>query len=270
MEQEQSFLGISSGVLCVIFGIYDKLVASVLNIFRDFRKNFSFLLPIIIGTFIGVLLLGKLLNVLFASHPMPTQYAFIGLILGSIPLLVKKINTQKSFRLHYLIYTLIAFGIGLLAVILEKYIASNILISNSNLLTEISTASNSSLFSILLLLISGFFMSIGIVVPGVSSTLILMCFGIYNIYLEAISTMNLAILVPLGIGVILGGFLFLKMIKYLLDHYYMQTFYSIIGFTLGSILVLYMPLTFNFTGFVSVLLLIICFYIAGMFEKKSS
>jgi len=41
--------GISSGVLCVIFGIYQKLVDSVLGIFKDFKKNFIFLLPIGIG-----------------------------------------------------------------------------------------------------------------------------------------------------------------------------------------------------------------------------
>ena len=96
-----------------------------------------------------------------------------------------------------------------------------------------------------------------------------MCFGIYNIYLDAISVMNLTILVPLGIGVIIGGIIFLKMIKYLLDHYYMQTFYSIIGFTLGSILVLYVPITFDFIGLISIILLITCFYIAGLFEKHT-
>jgi len=41
--------GISSGVLCVIFGIYQKLVDSVLGIFKDFKNNFIFLLPIGIG-----------------------------------------------------------------------------------------------------------------------------------------------------------------------------------------------------------------------------
>ena len=104
---------------------------------------------------------------------------------------------------------------------------------------------------------------------GVSSTLILMCFGIYDAYLQSISTMNFVFLIPLGIGIILGSILFLKMIKYLLDHYYLQTFYSIIGFTLGSILVLYTPITFDNMGFISILLFITCFYIAGLFEKHS-
>lgn len=262
--------GISSGVLCVIFGIYDKLVSSVLGIFHDFKKNFSYLLPIAIGSFVGIVLLGNLLKLLFTSYPMPTQYAFIGLILGSIPLLVKNINAERNFRLRYLLYTILAFGIGILAVILEKYISSNILSTNSILFNELSTNISLSLPTLSLLFISGFFMSIGIVVPGVSSTLILMCFGIYDIYLEAISSMNLSILVPLGIGVVIGGIIFLKIIKYLFDHYYMQTFYSIIGFTLGSILVLYIPLSFDFTGLISVILLIIGFYIAGLFEKKAN
>lgn len=262
--------GISSGVLCVIFGIYDKLVDSVLGIFHNFKKNFFYLLPIALGTFIGVLVFGNALNLLFKNFPMPTNYAFIGLILGSIPLLLKRINSERGFRLHYIIYTIISFLIGLLAVILENYISSNILTINSVSANNLST--NISLFSpaFLFLIFGGFFMAIGIVVPGVSSTLILMCFGIYNIYLNAISTLNLSILIPLGIGVILGGILFLKIIQYLLEHFYMQTFYSIIGFTLGSILVLYMPLTFDFTGIISILLLIICFYIAGLFEKKSN
>lgn len=260
--------GISSGVLCVIFGIYDKLVESVLGIFHDFKKNFLFLLPLGIGSLIGIILLGKLLKLLFSSFPMPTNYAFIGLILGSIPLLAKKINAQKGFRLHYLFYTFLAFMIGLLAILLEKYIS--FFTENHNLLDTLSTNITPFSSAFFLLMISGFFMSIGLVVPGVSSTLILMCFGIYNIYLDAVSTLNLSILIPLGIGAVIGGIIFLKIIKYLLEHYYMQTFYSIIGFTLGSILVLYMPLSFNFTSFISVALLVVCFYIAGMFEKKAN
>lgn len=262
--------GISSGVLCVIFGIYDKLVESVLGIFKDFKKNFFYLLPIVLGAFIGVLLFGNMLNFLFSSYPTPTQYTFIGLILGSIPILLRNINKGKTIRLHYFIYTIVAFGIGLLAVILENYMSTNILSTDSNMLKSLSTNTPFSFSSIIILIIAGFFMSIGIVVPGVSSTLILMCFGIYDFYLNAISTMNLSILIPLATGVIIGGFIFLKIIKYLLDNYHMQTFYSIIGFTLGSILVLYVPISFNFIGLASVLLFIGGFYIASLLENRGN
>lgn len=260
--------GISSGVLCVIFGIYDKLVNSVLGIFKNFKKNFIFLLPLGIGVIIGIVLLGNMLNFLFETYPMPTQYAFIGLIIGSIPILIKQLNTKNTFKKNYLFFTIIAFLVGICAVILESYISSNFT-SGTILIESLYQNQIPSIFSIVFLVIAGFFMSIGIVVPGISSTLILMCFGIYSLYLEAISTMNLSILIPLSIGVLLGGFVFLKLIRFLLDKYYMPTFYSIIGFTLGSVLVLYTPLTFDFTGAISILLFVICFYIAQLFEKKS-
>ena len=79
--------------------------------------------------------------------------------------------------------------------------------------------------------------------------------------------MNLSVLIPMGIGLVIGCLVFLVIIKLLLKHFYMETYYSIIGFTLGSVLVLYNPLTFDFVGFISVLLFIIGFKIAGKFEK---
>ena len=94
---------------------------------------------------------------------MPTNYAFIGLILGSIPILLKKIHSQKHFRMHYLIYSIIAFGIGLLMVIVENYIENSIYLTIDT--TFPNTLSTISLPSIAFLIIAGFFMSIGIVVP---------------------------------------------------------------------------------------------------------
>ena len=44
--------GISSGVLCVIFGIYEKLIDSILNFFKSPKNNFRFLLPIMIGSIV--------------------------------------------------------------------------------------------------------------------------------------------------------------------------------------------------------------------------
>ncbi len=69
--------------------------------------------------------------------------------------------------------------------------------------------------SFLELIYNGFFMSAGVVIPGVSNTVILMILGTYNIYLEALATLNFAVLVPMGIGLLIGGFLFLKLIEFL-------------------------------------------------------
>ena len=154
--------GISSGVFCVILGIYEKLIDSVLNLFHDFKKNFIFLLPIGLGGITGVLLVGKLLNFLFNEYPMPTKFCFIGLILGSIPVLFKQANQKNGFRLSHLIFLVIAFFIGFLSVKLETILPN---------LINLDLGENNFFYFIL----SGFLMAIGIVVPGVSSSVILMC-----------------------------------------------------------------------------------------------
>lgn len=245
--------GISSGVLCVIFGLYEKLINSILNIFKDFKTNFKFLLPIGLGGVTGILLFGKILKYLFNSFPMQTKFAFIGLIIGCIPILFKKANSKKGFRLHYLLFLIIAFAIGSFSILLEPFLENNLMYEANN--------------GFLFLIIAGFFMSIGIVVPGVSSSVILMTFGVYHEYLDAISTLNLNILIPLAIGIILGGYLFLKIIKYLLENYFPETFYAIIGFVLGSVLILYPGFTFNITGIISLLCFAVSFIISLQFEK---
>ena len=83
--------GISSGVLCVIFGIYEKLLDSILNFFKDLKNNSKFLTPLIIGAGIGILLFSNILNYLLFKFPIQTKSVFIGLILGSIPSLIKEI-----------------------------------------------------------------------------------------------------------------------------------------------------------------------------------
>lgn len=218
--------GISSGVFCIIFGIYEKLVDSILNIFKDFKKNFAFLFPIALGGIIGVLLVSKLLKFLFATYPMPTNFCFIGLIIGSMPILLKKVNNKSGFRLHYLLYFLFTFLIGVLSIRLEHILLQLI---NLNL--------DSNYFFYLVL--AGLLMSAGVVIPGVSSSVILMTLGVYTTYLSAVANIDLSILFPMGIGLFIGSILFLKLIQFLFSKYYAQTFYGIIGFVLGSVLVLY-------------------------------
>jgi len=145
--------GISSGVLCVIFGIYENLLNSILGIFHDFKKNFLYLLPFLIGISIGIVLFGNILNYLFSSFENATKMLFIGLILGSIPSLIKETNINKNnkFKLHYLIYALVTFCIGFILFKLENNI-SNFIPSTANI-------------SFPFLILAGFLMSIGIVVP---------------------------------------------------------------------------------------------------------
>lgn len=90
----------------------------------------------------------------------------------------------------------------------------------------------------------------------------------YPTYLASIATLQFSVLIPMGIGLVIGCAFFLVVIKLLLKLFYMPTYYSIIGFTLGSVLVLYHPIYFNFAGFVSIILFVIGFKVAGKLEKN--
>lgn len=244
--------GISSGVLCVILGTYEKLLDSVLNFFKDIKNNFKYLAPIVIGAFLGILIFSNFLNYLLIEFPIQTKSIFIGLILGCIPSLVKQCNSKSTIKKNYILYAIATFIIGIVIVMLEK---------NINFVAT-------SDFSFGYLFLSGFVMSVGIVVPGVSNTIILMLMGVYSTYLSAVSTMFLPVLIPMGLGVIVGSFIFMKIIKILLDKCYAQTFYSIIGFSLGSVLVLLPELHIDSSSIISILCIILGFILASFFEEK--
>ena len=229
--------GISSGVLCVVFGIYEKLIDSILNIFKDFKKNFLFLLPIFIGIVIGVFLFGNILNCLFSNFENTLKYIFAGLIFGSIPSLFKETHSKGKFRLHYICYTIFTLLLSIFLIFLEG---------------NINTFASSNI-SFLYLFVAGFLMSIGIVFPGVSSTIILMCLGVYGLYLEAISTINLFLLIPMSLGLFTGGIVFLNVINLFMKKFSIQTMYSIIGFSIGSTLIL-LPNSFSFINILFLLL----------------
>lgn len=245
--------GISSGVMCVIFGIYEKLIDSILNFFKDIKKNLKFLLPISIGGFLGVFIFSNILRILLNQFPIQTKSIFVGLILGSIPSLFKEANKKSGFKLRYLGYTLITFIIGIASVFLENKIGNSSVYQN---------------FSYIYLILSGVNMSIGVVVPGVSSTVILMLMGVYNTYLSSISNIYFPVLIPIGIGLGLGGIIFMKITNFLLKHFYTQTFYSIIGFTLGSILVLLPNEVMNINGIISLLCVILGFYLFNLIKNN--
>jgi len=216
--------GISSGVLCVVFGIYETLLNCVLNFFKNIKYNFKLLFPIGLGAFVGIVLFGNILKYIFYAYPIQTKSIFVGLIIGSIPELLKETHSKTHFRLHYLAYLGITFCIGIFLVYIEK---------------KYSFSNNASHFSFIYLIFSGFLMSAGVIIPGVSSTLILMLLGVYDAYILSISSLYISFLFPLAIGLVLGSICCIKLIKLLLDKFHAQTFYSIIGFTIGSIFVLY-------------------------------
>ena len=220
--------GISSGVLCVVFGIYETLLNCALNFFKNFKYNLKLLFPIGLGAFVGVVLFGNILKYIFYAYPIHTKSIFVGLIIGSIPELLKEAKSKNGFKLQYLTYLVISFCIGIVLVYIEN---------------KYSFQNNVNHFSFIYLIFSGFLMSAGVIIPGVSSTLILMLLGVYDAYILSNSSIYIHLLFPFAVGLILGSICCMKLIKLLLDKFHTQTFFSIIGFTIGSIFVLFPRVT---------------------------
>ena len=243
--------GISSGVICMVLGLYEKLLDSILNFFKDIKGNLKFLFPIVSGAMAGIILFSNVIFYCFNTIPYQTKSLFIGLLLGSIYVLAQSnLNddtTSKSNRSKYISF-FICFLVGIGLIYLENII-------------NFSTEYTPNEFSASFLILSGFLMSMGIVIPGVSSTVILMLLGVYTTYLSAISVVNMTVIFPMMIGAGIGSIIFMKIIQRLLNKYHSQTIFGIIGFSLGSVLILYPTYSFNFESLISIILLLLGFII---------
>ena len=252
--------GISSGVICMVLGIYEKLLDSILNFFKNVKNNVKFLLPLGFGGLCGAILFSNILVYFLNNIPIPTKSLFMGLLLGSIFTLYKyecnNVNEFNSRKIFSYLSFFVCFFIGIILI----YIENHLTISNEYIQNE---------YSFLFLVLSGFFMSIGIIVPGISSTVILMILGVYDTYLSAVSIVNMSVVFPMVIGIVLGSLIIMKITKILLNKFRSQTMFGIIGFGLGSIFILYPTYHFDLISFVSILILVLGFFIGKNIKQIS-
>ena len=228
------------------FGLYEKILDSLLHFFKDIKGNLKFILPIAIGVLLGIFLFGNLLKFLFYKFYTFTSFAFIGLILGSLKMIIKQADIKKTNIYHFLILA-ITFSFSIYLIALENSLNFSLNIS-----------------SYLYLIIAGLLMSAGIIIPGISKTVMLMMLGIYPMYLTAISSLNLSFLVPIGIGLLIGGIFFMLIIDFLFNFAKSYTYFGIIGFILASIFVIYPGFSFDIQGIISIILLIVFFIIGNI------
>lgn len=233
--------GVSGGTMAVSMGLYELILSSIGNFFKDIKGNFIKLLPIILGILVAIVSTSKLVTYALTNYKAQTLCLFIGLIFGGVSLIMRKIKGKGS-KTNYLIFFVIFFFV----------ISLNFLKTG---LIEISFA-NMGIIDYLLLLLIGFIASSAMVIPGISGSFILMVLGYYDKIIYTVSTItdfsklgsNLLILVPFGIGVIIGIVFMAKLITNLIKKYETKTYFAILGFVLSSVVVLLLQLTdFKFT-----------------------
>ena len=244
--------GVSGGTMAVSTGIYEELIHTISTFFHNFKetfkKNMMFLIPIVLGAGIGILAFSKLLKFTLENYAMQTQFAFIGLILGSIPFVFKK-SVEKGFSWKYLIPGVITFTIGIVLAILEMLGIAGSPVESFDI----------NFINVILLFIYGVISAVSMVVPGISGSFILLLLGAYSAIISAISSLNILVLIPFGIGVVVGILLASKIINFLLEHFYGYTYFAIIGFVIGSLLAIYPGFSFDMAGFSSIICLVLGF-----------
>ena len=100
--------GLSGSVLLIIFGLYQKVLDALGTLFKDVKKNLSFLLPIVAGMGVGVLLFSKVIDFFLNNYEMPTRFCFLGLIIGTIPLFYKEVKKNGFANWYYAVIVLAA------------------------------------------------------------------------------------------------------------------------------------------------------------------
>lgn len=213
--------GVSGGTIAMILGVYDKLLHAVNNIIKDFKNQYKILLEFAIGIIIGILLFSNIIQILFENFPIQLGYLFIGVILGGAPLIYKKSKIDK-IRISNVLYFLLGF--------LMVYFMGKLNRGNSG---DIIISLN--LYSTLLLFIGGILIAIALILPGISGSFMLYVLGLYETVLNAINERNIIVLIPLGIGVIVGTLMSSNLIEKLLLKHPKETYILIFGFILGSV-----------------------------------
>ncbi len=238
--------GVSGGVFAVMYGIYDKMLAALANIFRDFKKNFTYLAPIALGGIISVLLTSRVILFFFVNYPTPTKYLFIGLVLGSLPTIWKEVNSQ-GFKKGHIFWFFITFVIIAGLAFLQ--------IKGEGLIPPVSANP-----SIPALLFYGGIIGFGSVVPGVSASFILIYLGnAYEMLLAAISSLNFAILIPTGLGVLISIVFLIKLINFLFSRFYALTYSCILGIVLGSVVAIWPGFLWGWQAVLCLVLFIVGF-----------
>lgn len=96
--------GVSGGSMAMMMGIYDKLIMAVSNFRKDMKKHFFFLLWFCIGAGLGMLIIARPLLHLLEVFPYPTQFFFIGAVVGCVPMIYRKAQISWVFLAYPRLY----------------------------------------------------------------------------------------------------------------------------------------------------------------------
>ncbi len=242
--------GVSGGTLAVTLNIFDELIGSINGIFKDLKGSLRFLIPLFLGIGFGILAFSSLIEYGLTEHAFATSMLFVGLIVGSIPLIYGKAIEKGKGSIDYIIGIVVFLGLCFIS-------------------TKEGSVDNTMDYTVSVAFFIKFFLigvvaSSAMIIPGVSGSFILMVLGAYNIIIFSVSNLleylkdisnfeilfnSLYVLVPTGLGILVGIVLVSKLIGLLLEKSQTKLYFAVLGLVFGSIFaIFYNPLTYS-SGF---------------------
>ena len=226
--------GVSGGTMAVSMGIYDRMIHCVTHLFKEFKESMKFLIPIFLGIGIALVGLSFIIEPAFAYFPLQTNCLFIGLIVGGLPAVWQKVK-GKGIKISYIVPFVLFFAVvvGMAAIGEKEGTAADL---------------SFSVWSVIKLFAVGIIASATMVIPGVSGSMMMLLLGYYNPivaaiknFVTALASFDMAgilegcgILVPMGLGIVVGIFAIAKVIEIIFEKFPIQAFWAIIGLIVAS------------------------------------
>lgn len=263
--------GVSGGSMAMILGIYNRLISAVSSFFKNIKGNLIFLLLFVLGAGAGMLIFAKPLLTLIENHTKPMMYFFIGAVAGGIPMICrhakveeftrKKQNDSEHISLEPgVIFKIVIYvAIGLIAVMALAMIPEDFFFGDG-------TYGKTNL---MLQLIAGAVAAIALVLPGISVSYMLLLMGIYDKTMQAISEFDIAFLMPMAIGLLVGIILITKLLEKIMDRYPQPTYLIILGFILGSVVQVFPGLPQNYEWVICGVLVVAGYYLISVISKNA-
>ena len=223
--------GLSASTFAVVTGIYEPLIHSMNNVGKERGKSIKFLLPIGIGALIGVVASAGLVLFLIEAFTLPSYAVFIGLVLGSLPIIDRKAAPGIKAPKNWLF---LLFGFA--AILVITFISSP------------DTHDASTIYyidgigSVLIIFAAGLVSCILMAFPGISGSIILMLMGMFTTVYGAVARLpELSALPILGIfvvGALVGLFLAAKIMGALIEKHEASVYFMVMGLVLGAVVTL--------------------------------
>lgn len=212
--------GVSGGTLCYAFGIYDQILEVLSNPIKGLKKHWKMLIFVVLGGGLGFVGFAGITNWLLQLNEAVVLCVFVGLIAGTLPDIWKDAGKEGRGKGSY-----IGLAVSFVAIAAVFYVFKNI--------WQLTIAPNTVGW-----LLCGLLWGLSFIIPGFSSSTLLLFFGIYEKMSEGISTLDFGVLIPLGLAMLATLLLFSRLMKLVFDKFYAVVSHCVLGFVIATTLMI--------------------------------